>query len=423
MSSTEGRPHPAPVDTGERTALLDVIRGFALGGVFLSNVYVWMSGMIFLPREQFEQSATNLTQKIIGGVFGILISGKFMTMFTFLFGLGLSVQFARAAERNDSAVRRYVRRSLGLVCLGVLHLSLLWYGDIVHVYALMGLFVLFFRNRSTKTLIIWGLLLTLTVVPIGMWLELSLPKVLATTDAAKTALAEQTAKSDSFQRQALEVFRGQSYGSVIRMNWAAYRHFYTGPIFMAYNIATLGNFLLGLAAGRLKWFQDVPAHRTAFKRMLGWGIVAGIVSVIVAVLIRHFSPSKTPMQDGPVLSFIMSVLQNVRTLAFALVYMSAIALLFQRPRFQKFFSIYAPVGRMALSNYLAQSAIGMFVFLGLGLGHIGDIRPRWTVIMPCVVFAVQMVLSALWLRYFRFGPVEWLTRSITYGEWQKMRNR
>lgn len=422
MEHTEKLPSPAPVARDERTALLDVIRGFALGGVFLSNVYVWMSGLIFLPREQVQQSTASLAQKIIGGVFGLLISGKFMTMFTFLFGLGLSVQFARAAERNDSAVRRYVRRCLALVCLGVLHLSLLWYGDIVHVYAVMGLFVLLFRNRSTKTLIIWGLLLTLTVVPIGMWLEMSLPKLLATTDAAKTALTEQTAKSDSFQRLALEVFQGQSYGSVIRMNWAAYRHFFTGPMFIAYNIATLGNFLLGLAAGRLKWFQDVPAHRSAFKRMLGWGLFAGVASVIVTALIRHFSASKTPAQDGLFLSMFMPILQNVRTLAFALVYMSAIALLFQRPRFQKFFSIYAPVGRMALSNYLAQSAVGMFVFLGLGLGHIGDIRPRWTVIMPCVVFAVQMVLSALWLRYFRFGPVEWLTRSITYGEWQKMRN-
>lgn len=423
MTNSESPPRPAPVATNERADILDVIRGFALGGVFLSNVYIWLSGMIFVPRAQVEASLSGTIATVMNGVYGVFIAGKFMTMFTFLFGLGLSVQFARAAERDDSAVRRYLRRCFALVFLGVLHLSLLWYGDIAHVYAIIGLFVLLFRNRSTKTLIVWGLLLTLVSVPVGMWIQFALPKYLQSAEALQAATAARLSHEEEFNRQAMSVFQGQSYWAMVRMNWATYWEHFFGPIFLAYNFATLGNFLLGLAAGRLRWFQDVAAHKTAFKRLLGWSALTGILALLVAAAIRHFSASKTPMQDGLFLSILMPILSNVRTLSFALVYMSAITLLYQRDFFKRFFSIYIPAGRMAISNYFAQSAIGVFVFYGIGLGHLGDLRPRWIFAMPLAMFVVQMVLSWLWLRYFRFGPVEWISRSITYGKLQSMRNR
>lgn len=423
MTNTESPPRPAPVATNERADILDVIRGFALGGVFIANVYVWMSGMIFMPRDTVKEHLSGTLPKVMDAVAGILIAGKFMTMFTFLFGLGLSVQFTRAAERDDSAVRRYLRRCFALVLLGVLHLSLLWYGDISHVYAIIGLLVLVFRNRSTKTLIILGLLLTLVAVPVGMWIQFALPKYLQSAEALEAATAARLAHEEAFNRQAMAVYQGQSYWAMVRMNWATYREHFSGPIFLAYHVSTLGNFLLGLAAGRMRWFQDVAAHKTAFKRLLGWSALTGIVTLLVAAAIRHFSASKTPMQDGFFLSILMPVLHNVRTLAFALVYMSAITLLYQRDFFKRIFSIYIPAGRMAVSNYFAQSAIGVFVFYGIGLGHLGDLRPRWVFAMPMAMFVVQMIVSWLWLRYFRFGPIEWISRSITYGKLQSMRNK
>jgi uncharacterized protein len=190
----------------------------------------------------------------------------------------------------------------------------------------------------------------------------------------------------------------------------------------AYNVGTLGNFLLGLAVGRLGWIQDVPAHRKALKRMLGWGTLTSIISFAIVALARHFFGRKGPaMEANLAMSIVVPILRNVFTLALAVVYMSAFALLFQRHFFRRVMSTLAPVGRMAVSNYFAQSAIGLFVFCGVGLGHIGDLRPRWIVVMPMAMFIVQMVFSWVWLRHFRFGPVEWISRSLTYGKLQSMR--
>jgi len=155
--------------------------------------------------------------------------------------------------------------------------------------------------------------------------------------------------------------------------------------------------------------------------MLGWGAVASILPLVVMAGARYLSGSKSPMRDNLAMGLLMPVLRNLNTLALAVVYMSAIALLFQRDFFRRILSIYAPVGRMAVSNYFSQSAIGLFVFCGVGLGHIGDLRPRWTVVMPIVMFIVRLLCSRLWLKHFRFGPVEWISRSLTYGKMQSIR--
>jgi uncharacterized protein len=292
MENTDQPLNPAPITPAERTEILDVLRGFALGGVFLSNVYVWMSGMIFQPGEGPPASMSSTLQKVIDGIYGIFVAGKFMTMFTFLFGLGLAIQFSRAAERNDSAPKRYVRRCIALIFLGVLHLTFLWYGDITHQYALIGLVVLLFRNRTTKTVVWWGLALTLFAVPIGMWLQFSLPKYLQSADVAQAAMAAKMAKEEEFGRAALAAFQGHSYLAIVQMNLKMYWHHFVSPMIATYDVGTLGNFLLGLAVGRLGWFQDVPAHRKAFKRLLGWSALTSILSFAIVALARHFMGSK-----------------------------------------------------------------------------------------------------------------------------------
>ncbi len=421
MDSTDQPSRPAPIAAPERTVVLDVIRGFALSGVFLSNVYIWMSGLIMLPEDTIKAARSGTLPKVIDVIYGILVGGKFMTMFTFLFGLGLAVQFSRAEERHDSPAKRYIWRCLTLILFGVLHLTLLWYGDITHQYAIIGLFVLLFRNRSTKTLVIWGLLLGLVSVPIGMWIQFLLPKLVNSADVAEAVATAQMAKDQEFNRQSLAVFQGHSYLAIVRMNLSMYVHHFFSPIFMAYNFATLGNFLLGLAVGRLKWFQDVSAHRQAFKRMLGWGALTTVLCIVIFGLVFYFAGPPDPKKISIPMAIFLPILRHVSTLALALVYMSAITLLYQRDFFRRILSIYAPAGRMAISNYFAQSAIGVFVFCGIGLGVMGDLRPRWLVVMPFVMYTVQMIFSWIWLRHFRFGPVEWLTRSLTYGKLQPMR--
>jgi uncharacterized protein len=423
MDTTETPRLPSPVDSNERAQVLDVIRGFALGGVFLSNVYIWMSGLIFVTREQATAAFSSTLGKIIEPLYSIFVGGKFMTMFTFLFGLGLSVQFSRAEARNDSSAKRYARRCLALVFLGVLHLTFLWYGDITHQYALIGLLVLLFRNRSTKTLLITGLALTLFVVPAALWGMFSMPRYLHSPEVAEAADAARMVEVNAFNAQILEAFKSSSYPTIIGANLKMYVHQTLSPIVIAYDFANLGNFLLGMAIGRLGWFQDVPAHRRAFKHLLGWNALITVIAFATNALIHVFiGKSKGPPADLHIgFSILMPFMRNLMTLSLAIVYMSAIALLFQRKFFQRILSIYAPAGRMAVTNYFMQSAIGLIVFTGIGFGYIGDLRLRFVIVLPLVMFGVQMIFSWLWLRHFRFGPVEWISRSITYGKLQPMR--
>jgi len=423
MDTTKTPRLPSPVDSSERAQILDVIRGFALGGVFLSNVYVWMSGMIFMTRDQVTAAFSSTLGKVIEPLYSIFVGGKFMTIFTFLFGLGLAVQFSRAETRNDSATKRYVRRCLALVLLGAMHFTFLWYGDITHQYALIGLLVLLFRNRSTKTLLITGLALTLFVVPAALWGMFSMPRYLHSPEVAEAADAARMVEVNAFNAQMLEAFKSSSYLTIIGANLKMYVHQTLSPIVIAYDFANLGNFLLGMAIGRLGWFQDVPAHRRAFKHLLGWNALIAVISFATSALIHVFiGKGKGPPADLHIgFSILMPVMRNLMTLSLAIVYMSAITLLFQRKFFQRIFSIYAPIGRMAVTNYFMQSAIGLIVFTGIGFGCIGDLRPRFVIVLPIVAFTGQMIFSWLWLRHFRFGPVEWISRSITYGKLQPMR--
>jgi uncharacterized protein len=142
------------MDGGQRLVLLDALRGFALCGVFISNVYVWFSGRVLLPRAQVEAltASESLLDTVARNTFNLLVFGKFITLFSFLFGLGFAVQLGRAEQRGASIVPLYLRRLVVLLFIGLAHMFLIWFGDILGSYALMGFGLLLFRNRSDKTL-------------------------------------------------------------------------------------------------------------------------------------------------------------------------------------------------------------------------------------------------------------------------------
>ena len=187
-----------PIDTSDRLAIIDILRGFALCGVFFSNVHVWFSGRIFLPAAKQQELMSNTANVVIDALERHLSGGKFITIFSFLFGLGLAVQFDRAEKRSQPATRFYMRRGSTMLLLAGLHLFLLWFGDILHLYALAGFVVLLFLRRTPKTILAWGIGLTLfsgsamklisTVFPPLF----TSPVELARQATARAALVEQT---------------------------------------------------------------------------------------------------------------------------------------------------------------------------------------------------------------------------------------
>ncbi len=417
-------PSVSPIDASERLALLDTLRGFALCGVFVSNVYMWFSGRAFLPRAQLDALLANASflDTAASQVFMGLVSGKFITLFSFLFGLGFSVQLGRAEERGASIVPVYSRRLVVMLLMGLAHLFLLWYGDILSMYAVLGFGLLVLRKRSDRTLLILTALLVLVWPIIGTAIP-RLPQLLADTPEAGAALAKAAGeRSAAIKAEALAAFSGGSWWDVARASGNYYVRDFL-PMILATMLATFGRFVLGLVAGRRRIFHDVPQHLRLFRRLLGWGLVAGVIGsgtglVFQQLMLRKIlSPDTLPTW----LPYAMAPLRHVGELGFAAVYVSGITLLFQRATWQRLLGVLAPVGRMALTNYLSQTVISLLVFYGYGLGRITKVGPAACFALCLAIFCVQVVWSHLWLARFRFGPAEWVWRSLTYGKAQPMR--
>jgi uncharacterized protein len=411
-----------PVDDADRLVLLDALRGFALCGVFVSNTYMWFSGRFLLTRAQIESF---LAQASLGDLVAtrgaaFLVFGKFITIFSFLFGLGFAVQLGRAEQRGASIVPLYLRRVGVLLAIGLVHGWLLWFGDILSTYAVLGFsLLLLFRKRSDKTLLIWSAIL-IFVVPL---LIENLPRLkelfgaAADAEAAAKALREER---EAVKAQVLAGFQSSSYFDLVRANALFYKGFLQG-VFMTMP-AVLGRFLLGLVAGRHRIFHEPSKHLPLLRKVLLWGLILGIIgngsSTVMSIL---FTKKILNPDTLPWLPIAMWPIRQLGELGLAAFYVTGITLLFQRSTWQRVFSVLAPVGRMALSNYLSQTVLSLFIWYGIGLGLTTTFGPKVTITLPLGIFAIQIVLSHLWLSRFRFGPAEWVWRSLTYGKAQPLR--
>ncbi|MCP3141939.1 DUF418 domain-containing protein [Pyxidicoccus xibeiensis] len=415
---------PRPVDSGERLALLDTLRGFALCGVFISNVMVWFSGRVFLPREQVLAAMSNasLADTITWQAFSVLVAGKFITIFSFLFGLGFAVQMGRAEARGATITPLYVRRLGVMLVMGLAHLFLIWYGDILSTYAALGFGLLLFRGRSDRTLLISALLLAVGWGIVGVVI-LKFPQLMADTPEAGAAIAKAAGeKSAAIRAQTLAAYMSGSWLDATKATANFFFRDYL-PLLVAITFSTFGRFLLGLLAGRRRIFHDVPQHLRLFRRLLGWGLVAGVIGSGSGLVVQQLMLKKvfTPETLPTWVPFVTAPLRHLGELGFAAVYVAGLTLLFQRATWQRVLGLLAPVGRMALTNYLSQSIISVLFFYGYGLGFITKLGPAMCVVYCLAVFAVQVVWSHLWLSRFRFGPAEWVWRSLTYGKAQPMR--
>jgi uncharacterized protein len=410
-----------PVDSAERLILLDVLRGFALCGVFVANAYVYFSGRAYLPRERAEELMSAPVDMVAHHLFEYLVSSKAMTLFSFLFGLGFAIQLGRAEERGASIVSVYTRRLGVLLLLGFTHLFVLWHGDVLWNYAAVGFVLLLFRKVPDRRLLIWGLLLILGTPLVFSALQKFVPLLASSPEIAQEQVRATMARTAAIRSRTLEAFASDSYLAGVRANASFYLGFFlVRPVFVSYLLVALGRFLLGLLAGRRRLFHDVGQHLPFFRRLLGWGLVVAVVGNGVGALIPYLW-DKEVLVRGHSWTFFRQFMAEAGIYGLAAFYVAGLTLLFQRERWRRLLSVLAPAGQMALTNYLCQSVMGLLLFRGFGLGLIGKLGSASCLALIFGLFWVQVGVSHLWLARFRFGPVEWLWRSLTYGQLQPMR--
>jgi uncharacterized protein len=408
----------APVRAEARLETLDVLRGFALLGILIVNIAIFSqpAQVIALPLDP----ATPLVDRVADWLIRFLAEAKFYSLFSFLFGLGFALQLQRAEAQGAGIGRVYVRRLLVLLGIGLIHAFLIWVGDVLTLYALLGFVLLAFRKARPRTLLIWAVIFwSLPILFNGgvtALIELARnagPEV--STEIQKT-LDEQEALYVADAERAAQVYAAGDYVAITQQRVQDILSFmFIGNLAMAPNV--LAMFLFGLYFGRRRLFENVNDHLPLFRKLLVWGLILGVTgNLIFALLIQSLSRVQP---SAPL--FLATTGQAIGAPALMLAYMAALTLLNQRAEWQKRLLPLSFMGRLALSNYLSQSILCTLIFYGYGLGLFGQVGLAACLVLVLVIYAVQMLISAWWIKRFQFGPAEWVWRSLTYLRLQPMR--
>ncbi len=395
----------SPISLPERLEILDVLRGLAVCGILIGNMQ-WFSGYGMMPPAVAQ--ASPLADQVTHFLVHFFVEGKFYSIFSFLFGFGFALQIARAEERGDLKASLFKRRLFWLLAIGLVHAYLLWAGDIVSIYAVMGFLLIMFRKKTNRALLKWAFILL--VIPILTYILLYIlfvtfvpPGTAAKVDAAQLNFWNETVKSVP-QSSYLQILTGYNLNLIVGR--------YLGLFFDMRLPKLLAMFLLGFYAYRRGFFQNLSRHQPFIRRILVYGLILGLVGNIAFAALAGkeavFPPS--PAGIAGVISYAFGVP------ALALFYIALVATLWQKAAWRRLLAFLAPVGRMALTNYLLQTVICVLIFYGYGFGQFGRVGARGATLIALAIFLFQVLMSALWLKYFSYGPMEWIWRQLTYRQ-------
>jgi len=399
-----------PVSQRERIIELDILRGFALFGVLAANFVSFASYPIMATKVQLAALPTaSIDNYVLLGVQWLIVD-KANTMFATLFGLGFYIQLTRS-EGRPGFEKRYSRRLFWLLVFGWANALLLWIWDILNLYALAGFALLAMRKWRTRSLVVFGFIAALYNDNFqGWWTERLGWELIdyGTIFGNAAVLGRQAAIHD--------------YWSLVAVFWKwTWTEWIAGGLVIAWLIYALGRFALGAAIGRSGILADIPGHLPLLRRIAAIALPLGLVFALVVRLWAEGYWDPFGMGEGT--QKLGDVLRSPAALLLAAGYASAIVVALHSGWGSRFWKTLAPVGQMALTNYLMQGLGYGFVLFGVGPGLAlsGKIGTSTVLVICIAFFALQIAFSHWWLARYRFGPMEWVWRTLTYGERPKMR--
>jgi uncharacterized protein len=405
----------APVADDERAHVLDALRAFALLGICLANSAV-LSLFVFQRPETMQAMPTASTDKILGFLHFALIEGKFYTIFSLLFGIGFSIILVRNERAGKNPLPIFYRRLIVLALFGLAHLLLLWEGDILLLYALLGMLLPFFRKCSDRTLVILAGVLIISPLLFDMVKVLSHNKYNLANPFTRLAMASDDRVGITQENFPTYVVTHRSFSDLLHWNQSGF--FWRWQMLFDTNRLpkVLGIFLIGLYVGRNQIFRQLEERKEWLKKVCRWSFAIGLpASIPFAYFEVRGGHLPDPSGLWTTLFYALSVVQ----LGFA--YASGFALLWLKASWKKVLALIAPAGRMALTNYITQTMFGIALYYGIGLGFGGKVGPTYFFPIAIVFWMIQIVWSRAWLSVFRFGPLEWIWRMLTYGKYLPIR--
>ncbi len=383
-----------PVAAPERVAAIDIVRGLALFGVLQVNLVTEFRVCLFAQFLTRHTDAGTLNH-VTDDVLAIAVFSKAFALFSFLFGVGLGAQYERALAAGRPFTGFAVRRLLVLLGIGLTHLLLIWNGDILTAYALVGLVAVPFMRCKERTLLILS-----AIALVAYACPIPYPEAFNGTESIEQHVAN-----------ANRIYGQGSFVEVARFRVHELRHI--APLVLGSMPRTLGLYFLGVVAWRRRLFHAADGVRTGLRVTAVCGVLAG---GLTQLLTFGAGEGWLTLSDPAI-----GALDGIGQVALALGYAAAIILATRQPRLRRMLEPFGYLGRAALSNYLTQSVLFGLLCYGYGLGLYGRLGPAAAAGLGTVVYAAQVRASQLWFTRYRFGPVEWVWRSLTYGTRQPMR--
>ena len=391
------------VKTNNRIVIIDALRGFSLAGIVIVHM---VENYVGAPTPEGTMDAVRLgiPDYIVDGFIALFLRGKFFALFSFLFGLSFFIQMDRAHDKGLDFRGRFLWRLALLFIIGYLH-QLFYRGDILTIYAVLGIFLIPFYKVSNKyVLIVAGLFF----IGLGRYLIFMFtggnnlfmegefspnsPEIAAYFDIIKNGTLLQVFESNAVD------------GQLMKMD------FQLGVFSRGY--LTFAFFLLGMFVGRTNFFENFMEKKKLLKDILWWSFGIFIVSIgLTVVLFMQLGPEVK--FDNWIAMFALTAL-DLNNLGMTGIILAGFVLLYRKVKAGRWLAGFAPYGRTALTNYVLQSIIGTYILYGWGLGYLGELRNLYTLLIALLLVIVQMILSKWWLERFHYGPLEWLWRSLTH---------
>lgn len=429
--SSPALPPPRPTDTAERITSLDVLRGFALLGILLMNIvgFGLYSYAYDNPTSAGGATGANLWMWI---VLHIVAEGKMRCLFSLVFGASVVLLTSRLEGRPDAA-DIYYRRTLWLLLFGVIHAYLLWQGEILYPYAMCGLALYPFRKLAAKQLLTIGavslVLLSAFNITRGYFRQADMRAARAAAAKAERQETlteeEKTAKEDweklvkrrnpSAEELAKDAAKWQGgVISVIKARGTLVNEWNSSPYYYPGNFDIWGMMFLGMALFKYGVLAARKSLRFYAGLMLAGYAVGGAINTYTAWLIVQSN-------WDPVVHLYSFCVYDLGRLSVALGHLCLIMIICRQGWLQFLTTRLGAVGQMAFTNYVMTSMICAFIFTGYGLGLYGELQRHQLYYIVAGISIFQLVVSPIWLRYYRFGPLEWGWRALTYWKRPPMR--
>lgn len=385
-----------PTKGQQRIIDLDVFRGFAVLGIFMVNILVMNTAFTFRGEWEAEQTS-NIAQSAFF-VLETFFYSKFFVIFSLLFGMGVALQIQRAKEKGSFSNLFFIRRFGSLFLFGALHILFIWSGDILHLYGAYGCLLMLLFRLPAKPLL-WGSIL-IFIFP--FYDELFNYFIHFFTDDAHAHLSALPKES------IIELKRNGTYwsGLILRIKEYAFAadFLYGGIGPVALSMMTLGGYFVkkGMLQNIEKWLKETGVYL----------LVCVILLMTYRFVLLYYIVPNFEVGPGSFLSFVLMSIYYLSDIALALSYLWVIAYILRIPTLSKILTPLQYVGRTAFTNYILQSLIGYWIMRTFAYYHCFNVIE--CIVLVVLIFSTQVIFSKVWLRYFQFGPLEWLWRCISY---------